>query len=91
MRPFQIGCKGLYMKEKDLHKNTKKVVCKCSHTCSKCGKKIVPGETAYRTNPKFIEPFYRCEKCKPTKKEVTEMIQDEMSEYFSKDYILIED
>ena len=74
-----------------LHSNTKKVRCKKEHICEKCGKKIKVGQVGYRTNTKFIKPFYRCENCKPLEQEITNIIQEEMQEYHFKDDIIIED
>ena len=75
----------------ELHNNTRKVIYRKEHICEKCGKKIKIGLLAYRTNTKFIKPFYRCENCKPLKQEITDMIQEEMEEYYSQNDIMIED
>lgn len=73
------------MAKNELHINTKLVVCRKSHICEYCNKKIKSGEKAYRTNTQFIKPFYRCLAHCPTKQEITDMIQEEMEEYHCND------
>ena len=73
------------MNKQGIHTNTKLVSCRKNHTCEYCHKQIKAGEKAYRTNTKFIKPFYRCLNHCPTKQEITNMIQEEMQEYHYND------
>lgn len=81
------------MTQEDIHINTKVVKCRKEHACQKCNRTIKVGELAFRTNTKFIKPFYRCmsKNCKPRKEEVIGMIQDEMLDYHLKNKIEIEE
>lgn len=67
----------------ELHANAKVTRSTKDYVCSKCGKNIKSGELYIRINPKYINPFWTCLDCAPSKKQINEMIVEERKEYYS--------